>query len=256
MIPHSKKAHLNPDPKGKFCSFGAGEDSGLVTRNLLGVADGVGGWGHCSDSAFISRSTLHHCFEYTTKNAVEGCEDLLQAMGSILYEMQKTKMKGSTTLLLLHLDSKRSVLSAVNCGDCGWFLLRNEQIAHVGKTSEVCFNKPYQLGPFTPQQHDPTLVAARETVPVMPGDILILGSDGLLDNVFRSEILRIANKYTKDGVINKSLAAQKLAKFAVKASKNNRPSPFAVAASGTPYAGWSGGKIDDTCVIVAQLSCV
>ena len=95
---------------------------------------------------------------------------------------------------------------------------------------------------------------------VEQGDIIVLGSDGLWDNLHRATIVDMIRPYVNwteanpYGMIDDiSLVAEMLAKEAEKFSYlSNYMSPFAEGARAHGYE-CSGGKPDDITVIVAQV---
>jgi len=74
-----------------------------------------------------------------------------------------------------------STLHIANLGDCCLLLIRDGQV--VFRTSEMqhAFNFPLQLG--THSRDEPMKDARRYDVGVDRGDVVILGSDGLMDNL-------------------------------------------------------------------------
>ena len=93
---------------------------------------------------------------------------------------------------------------------------------------------------------------------IQHGDIIVLGSDGLWDNLHRSTIVDMIRPYVKWTEENKfgliedvALVAEMLAKEAEKFSYlQNYISPFAESARAHGYE-CSGGKPDDITVIIA-----
>lgn len=92
------------------------------------------------------------------------------------------------------------------------------------------------------------------------GDVIVLGSDGVFDNLYDNDILTIVkkaldtNKKQPSEVFKKLQLAQEIANNAhEKAKDKNYFSPFAkgAAESGKKY---SGGKMDDITVLVAVVS--
>jgi protein phosphatase PTC7 len=95
----------------------------------------------------------------------------------------------------------------------------------------------------------------RDAVPVAEGDIIIAGTDGLFDNLFDEEIVKIAEEtleqaFDKNRPFASSLS-EKIVRRAISSSLDSSvKSPFSVQANkiGRTY---SGGKPDDTTVIVS-----
>ncbi|KAJ1495759.1 hypothetical protein T484DRAFT_1761123 [Baffinella frigidus] len=107
-------------------------------------------------------------------------------------------MLGSSTACLASLH--RDQLETLNLGDSGFLLLRPLlrlppmkepgafQIIHRTTEQAHRFNMPFQLGAHSndlPEHGD------RATFTVEVGDLLIMGTDGLWDNVFEEDILSV-----------------------------------------------------------------
>jgi serine/threonine protein phosphatase PrpC len=94
-------------------------------------------------------------------------------------------------------------------------------------------------------------------------DIIVMGSDGLYDNLFNEDIVTCIypqykshqqSRHLTGELANPTAAAECLAKKAeIKSNNPNYLSPFARGAQevGVPY---QGGKPDDITVIVAQVN--
>lgn len=91
------------------------------------------------------------------------------------------------------------------------------------------------------------------TVNVQPGDVLIAGSDGLLDNVFSTRAAKIVWDAKRRGA-TPGVAAQQLATFASFRSRDPAYlSPFAKQARQAGF-NYQGGKVDDITVVVSYVS--
>ena len=87
------------------------------------------------------------------------------------------------------------------------------------------------------------------------GDILVVGSDGLWDNLHRRNIVELVKGFLKgqQEIKDVGLVAELIAKEAEKHSYlTNYMSPFAESARAHNYD-YRGGKPDDITVIVAQI---
>lgn len=90
-------------------------------------------------------------------------------------------------------------------------------------------------------------------IPVVPGDIVIAGTDGLFDNLYNNEVTAIVVQAVRAGM-EPQLTAQKIAALArERALDRNRQTPFSTAAqeAGLRYY---GGKLDDITVVVSYVS--
>lgn len=86
-------------------------------------------------------------------------------------------------------------------------------------------------------------------------DIIVLGSDGLFDNLYDIKIIELMRPFLRDrdDIIDPSLVAEIIAKEAEKFSYNQGYiSPFAKSAR-DHFFDYAGGKPDDITVIVAQV---
>ena len=82
------------------------------------------------------------------------------------------------------------------------------------------------------------------------GDTVVVGTDGFLDNVFDLEKAAAVSVFKGD---NAQTVAEQLADLArINANLTEGDSPFAASARAVGKV-WSGGKMDDITVIVAQV---
>ena len=115
------------------------------------------------------------------------------------------------------------------------------------------FNAPFQLG-RTLDIGDGPEVALVSEIGVEDGDIILVASDGVFDNLYQETILDIINKTTKKGVLDRP---EKTAELIAEASFRMGPdifffSPFSYNAFHAGLA-YYGGKVDDITIIVAQV---
>jgi serine/threonine protein phosphatase PrpC len=92
------------------------------------------------------------------------------------------------------------------------------------------------------------------TVKIQQGDIIVMGSDGLFDNLFEEDILEEIISCQRQNGLNPQIISDTLAWKAKNASKDlNNFSPFQSRAmqEGLYY---QGGKRDDISVLVAVVS--
>ncbi|OCF71388.1 hypothetical protein I204_08015 [Kwoniella mangroviensis CBS 8886] len=99
---------------------------------------------------------------------------------------------GSSTCLLALLHN--STLHIANLGDCCLLLIRKGEVVFRTQEMQHAFNFPLQVG--THSRDEPMKDAQRYDVSVKKGDVVILGSDGLMDNLFDEDILEIVLQYT------------------------------------------------------------
>jgi protein phosphatase PTC7 len=105
-----------------------------------------------------------------------------------------TKLPGSSTACVAQLR-RCGTLEVVNLGDSGLRLVRAGRVEWSTSVQEHVWNCPYQLShPRIVPQTDTVEDAAVARVDVMPGDIIVLGTDGLFDNMWEHELLEVVEQ--------------------------------------------------------------
>ncbi|XP_019184557.1 PREDICTED: probable protein phosphatase 2C 55 [Ipomoea nil] len=225
-----------------------GEDSHFVCSEAqtIGVADGVGGWAKRGiDAGEYSRELMSNAvLSVRHQRDTVGTVDPMTALDEAYMD---TKAQGSSTACILTLVD--DCVIAVNVGDSGFVVLRDGKIVYTSPAQQSRFNCPVQLGK---SRGDPT-AAEKFEVKVKPGDIIVMATDGLFDNVHESELEDLVNRSGSDKKLMK--LARKIARYALKNSLNgNIDTPFSAS---TRIAGIDehaiGGKYDDITVVVAYI---
>jgi len=126
-------------------------------------------------------------------------------------------------------------------------VIRNSKVHFKSKEQQHSFNFPHQLGTGSSSLPES---ADLYNLDLENGDLIVIGSDGLFDNVFEDEILECLQR---EGIQDDpQLMAQELALTAsILAHQPNRLSPFAAAALRSNLY-FEGGKVDDITVIVSR----
>ncbi|GAA5945056.1 hypothetical protein JCM3775_004273 [Rhodotorula graminis] len=206
-IPSSKKgkekagagAAAEQEAEEHYLSVGVGEDSYFLRSDSLGVADGVGGWsGHAgANSARWARKFMHHCsyelarYENVDDDMflryyeVDPVDVMQRAYEKTLGECKEEGTIGSSTALLAVL--RNDELRLANLGDCSCCVIRGDEYIFRSEEQQHRFNYPFQAG--TNAKDVPARDAQKFTVKVQRDDIVILASDGLVDNVFSDDLL-------------------------------------------------------------------
>ncbi|XP_058075473.1 probable protein phosphatase 2C 1 isoform X7 [Magnolia sinica] len=152
---------------------------------------------------------------------------------------------------------KNGTLKIANVGDCGLRVLRKGQVVFSTSPQEHSFDCPYQLSSeVVGQTYQDAMVCS---VQLMEGDTIVMGSDGLFDNVFDNEIVSTISRFR-----DASEGAKALAELASNHSKDiNFDSPYSLEARsrGFDVPLWkkvvgmklTGGKLDDITVIVGHV---
>ncbi|AES69552.1 putative protein-serine/threonine phosphatase [Medicago truncatula] len=242
LIPHPKKVE-----KG-------GEDAFFVSNyngGVIAVADGVSGWAEEDvDPSLFPRELMANAYNFVQDEEVNNDPQIL-----IRKAHAATFSTGSATVIVAMLE-KNGNLKIANVGDCGLRVIRNGQVIFSTSPQEHYFDCPYQLS--SERVGQTYLDAMVSNVELMEGDTIVMGSDGLFDNVFDHEIaLTVANKEVSE-------AAKALANLANSHSMDsNFDSPYSLEARAKGFeAPWwkkvlgmklTGGKLDDITVVVGQV---
>ncbi|KAI8592050.1 phosphatase 2C-like domain-containing protein [Geranomyces variabilis] len=241
-----------------------------MRSDSMGVADGVGGWSQYkgANPALYSRTLMHYA-----SAELEKLDDLLDADYSIQdynnvdprailqlsydqtnVDVAKAKILGSTTAIIAVLRDDE--LRIANLGDCGVLIVRNDEPIFRSEEQQHSFNFPYQLG--TGSRDSPS-DAQTFAVKIQEDDIVILGSDGMFDNVFDEDIVEIVRAVVngRGGSVDPQRISDALLRRAREIAEDSRyaSSPFQSRAiqEGMYY---QGGKMDDVTVLtgVVRLS--
>jgi len=227
QIPHDSKKE-----KG-------GEDSYFISTDgsVIGVFDGVGGW---ADSGIDPRDYSYVLSE-GCRQAVEEVK-LTDPLSILNYGYKKSlSIMGSSTACVLSITG--NCFDALNVGDSGFRIIRDSRIVYGSKEQQHSFNLPYQLGPTStdkPENGDSYKYTLRD------GDIVVVGTDGLFDNLYDDKIVSLLKHKS-----NTQEMAQALSREAYSVCKSQlADTPFSRAAHLAGY-NFQGGKEDDITVIVA-----
>lgn len=235
-----------------------GEDDFLMhlsdESSLFGVADGVGGWTSQGIDPKLFTSALIQSIKSEFSTSFQSpLVDLVQKA----YEKMRLERKeirfGSCTLALLNFDSSTSLLKSYNLGDSGFLVVRDGKIVWKSTEQQHYFNAPFQIGLNDGAPADSPLKGDTSVFSVRSGDVLVVGTDGLFDNLFEEEILKVVAQHSsqKDADSFVQEVARDLAMKAKRIGESQTAaSPFAKKAlEDGKY--FRGGKNDDTTVLVA-----
>ncbi|GAX85130.1 hypothetical protein CEUSTIGMA_g12550.t1 [Chlamydomonas eustigma] len=180
MIPHIDKVE-----KG-------GEDAACISLKALGaigVADGVSGWADEGiDPAEYSRTLIRFASEALESSEHPHGADPREV---IRHAHVSTVMAGSSTICVAVMKP-HGKMHVANLGDSGVRVIREGQVVFASEAQQHVFNMPYQLShPSIIESPDNADCADVSLVDVQPGDIIVMATDGLYDNVFDEEIARI-----------------------------------------------------------------
>jgi len=289
QIPHPKKGE------------NGGEDSFFIaqTTDAVGVADGVGDWDRlkvnprgAADELMEGARGLCEGMRLDNLEAPERCLAMLRC------GYESIRSFGATTAIIAGIDATGEILGVANLGDSGLRQLRkgiDGVMRIVGRTREQqhFFNCPFQLSRLPEPQDFPLLLAQGKTelvsavqsgiilnkdrpddadrysFPLHEGDLLILGSDGLFDNLQEAELSELATLTVSPMEAQQvyMLGSKTLRGPGASTDPGHLATALAHAAyyracdtfAQTPFAehaqmhgiGHSGGKLDDITVVCA-----
>lgn len=183
-------------------------------RTLFGIADGVGGWGISGgDSSRVSQGLLQE-ISNIVGNPLNINVPLSQVVKEAFTRMaaQEQHEKGSTTLSLAIYTAEKNILDVGNLGDSATFIIRNGKFFYKTKIGQESFNAPYQIG-FDMNGHPYGMLekmTIKTGIRMLPGDIILQVTDGVLDNLFEDEILSLINLLVTPIIPKPSLSSIKL----------------------------------------------
>ncbi|KAI5459814.1 phosphatase 2C-like domain-containing protein [Mariannaea sp. PMI_226] len=295
--PRNRRPSARPESGHDAFFINRINDSGSVA---FGVADGVGGW---VDSGVDPADFSHGFCDYMAIAAHEHDSDndppltarsLMQKGYDAICHDRSLRAGGSTACVAI--AGADGNLDVANLGDSGFLQLRLNGVHSYSEPQTHAFNTPFQLSIVPPSVAARMAAFGGAQLSDMPrdadvtqhalrhGDVLVFATDGVLDNLFNQDILRIASRVlissgawvmTEAGGVRvadeldplvkplqpadartvtlQSLLATELVTAAKRASVNTKlDGPFAKEVQKYyPHENWHGGKVDDICVIVA-----
>lgn len=203
----------------------AGEDSLMCTQMgtsgdlAIGVADGVGGWTENGvDPSLFSQALMFHAAKAASNSSAHPDRIDSDAKGMTPEQMladafekvlkEPMVVAGSATACILTMDSTKGVLRSANLGDSGFVVLRQgtgkQGVYYASPPQQLGFNTPLQLAKLPKEWIQDGSIsnmpkdAALWHCSLRHGDLIIVGTDGLFDNVdAKNEIPQFA-KFIKE----------------------------------------------------------
>eukprot|EP00930_Biecheleria_cincta_P070122 TRINITY_DN57775_c0_g1_i1.p1 TRINITY_DN57775_c0_g1~~TRINITY_DN57775_c0_g1_i1.p1 ORF type:complete len:417 (+),score=69.28 TRINITY_DN57775_c0_g1_i1:39-1253(+) len=262
-------------------------DATLTSPMLLGVCDGVSQLEEFQmDPSLLPNELLRVCEELAMAQLMPDMQvsahDQYRGPISLLKEAyEETESYGSTTVLLAALDNSTKIhgklhpmIAVLSIGDCELLMLRRtngrqsdlEAVFHT-EMQRIDYNvqTPLQLARVDgriDEEFDESIAleviekgSAVHCVSAYEGDILILGSDGVFDNLFLDELVEICNEilpppangeFTPTPAHYLSQVCQRIV-MESHAKSDAHDGQFL----DTPIG--KGGKVDDTSVVVGEI---
>ncbi|THU65749.1 hypothetical protein C4D60_Mb05t06920 [Musa balbisiana] len=220
-----------------------GEDAHFICEHeqVVGVADGVGGWAKLGIDAGEYARELMSRAEQAVRASPEGCVDPFQVLATA---HALTNALGASTACIMAL--KGQYIHTVNIGDSGFLVVRDDAVLYHSPAQQRGFNTPYQLQNSVGETLNDAEV---KSIGVEPGDIIVVATDGVFDNLFDSEVVRLI----KSGLVL-NLSAERIASLIADEAQRNsfrrmKETPFSIACRKAGKRR-KGGKKDDITVVV------
>ncbi|KAF1895363.1 hypothetical protein Lal_00044013 [Lupinus albus] len=220
------------------------EDAYFISRqNWLCVADGVGQWSlEGSNTELYIRELMEKCenivSNHENSSTIKPAEVLIRCAA-------ETQSSGSSAVLVAHFDGQ--ALHAANVGNTGFVVISDGSIFKKSTPMFHELNFPLQIV----KGEDPSEIIEGYKIDLNDGDVIIIATNGLFDNLYEQEIASVISKSIQTG-----LSSQEIAEIlGMRAQEVGRSSltrsPFADAAQAVGHVGYTGGKLDAITVIVS-----
>ena len=223
-----------------------GEDALFVKGRTFGVFDGVSGAEKLDGVPLYSRTLADEM------KKVIGTDGLsIPEITKILTDAANVaddSATGASTAVVASIG-ENGFLQALNIGDSLCMVVRDEKV--VAKTREIShyWECPYQLSDDSP---DRPKDGTKLNVELIAGDLVIMGSDGIFDNVSDDMLLDLVAKNAK---LKPNQLSKKICELSRKQSLDAQAvTPYGKQAQrrGDPtFKNGLGGKVDDaSCIVV------
>ncbi|KOX72941.1 Protein phosphatase PTC7 like protein [Melipona quadrifasciata] len=116
------------------------------TVEVIGVADGVGGWRHYGiDPGEFSSFLMRTCERLVSMGRFTPSEPA-GLLARSYYELLESKQPilGSSTACVIVLNKETSSIYAANIGDSGFVVVRKGEVVHRSSEQQHYFNTPFQ----------------------------------------------------------------------------------------------------------------
>lgn len=274
LTTHTRSRDRRPSVDGQYIKGTTNGDDAIIVngQNFLAVNDGVGAWaakerGH---AALWSRLIAHFWAIEAEKAMLDAGSgaDALHPVDYLQSAFEQTKtittepneICGTTTACsaILHYRSETEpIIYATNLGDCAVRIIRprDQEIIYRTKEQWHWFDCPRQLGTNSPDT--PKANAVVDIVDIQEGDVVLVVSDGVSDNLWENEVCqnvcdsvmkwKEGANGTEDGMVY--VARELMNAARVIAQDPFAESPFMERAveEGLPM---EGGKMDDISVVM------
>ncbi|XP_032803136.1 protein phosphatase PTC7 homolog [Petromyzon marinus] len=239
-----------------------GDDAYFIARHrsadVLGVADGVGGWrDYGVDPSQFSATLMRTCERLAREGRFVPSNPVGILCASYAEMLQhKAPLLGSSTACVVVLDRSSHKLHTANLGDSGFLVVRGGRVVHRSDEQRHYFNTPFQLAIAPPGAEGAMLsdspeVADSSSFDLQLGDIILTATDGLFDNMPDHMILQELRTLKGSDVESIGQTARSITEQARELAYDPEyMSPFARDACSNGL-NLRGGKPDDITVLLS-----
>eukprot|EP01025_Chloroclados_australasicus_P050108 TRINITY_DN5728_c0_g1_i1.p1 TRINITY_DN5728_c0_g1~~TRINITY_DN5728_c0_g1_i1.p1 ORF type:complete len:542 (-),score=48.91 TRINITY_DN5728_c0_g1_i1:1643-3139(-) len=255
-IPHPEKQKEGKRGyAGKHSGY-AGEDAYFFSHGRngiigMGVADGVYAWKDQGiDSGLFSRKLM----EYSSSLVRGGFEDVLKIMQISNRQLQSEGVYGSSTCCIATVDTNTGRFNIANLGDSGLLVIntQTQQIKYRTSQLEHEFGFPFQLGHHS--NADKPESARLATLRLDQDDVIVMGTDGLFDNLCNNDIVKEITNLTMERNTPLQIARHLCGLAYHNSIDKSKVTPYSLAATEWFNMVYNGGKKDDITVVVSHIS--
>ncbi|VAI58835.1 unnamed protein product [Triticum turgidum subsp. durum] len=228
---HNEDAHFGHDEAG-----------------VVGVADGVGGYRKKGvDAGAFSRGLMTSAFlqVLATESGTPVCPYTL--LERAYEETVASAAKGGSTAVILSLAG--TALKWAFIGDSAFAVFRDGRLVHRSQRQQRRFNCPFQLK--ATGKGERVNKADVGQMAVRHGDVVVLGTDGLFDNMFDAELEVVVRMGMALGFSPKNMADVVAGIAYEMSTSKTRDSPYSADSRRLQGDQRRGGKPDDITVVVA-----
>lgn len=168
-----------------------GEDASFVTPRGLGVFDGVGGW---SEMGIDSGQYSKHLASLTKEAIDARPSKQITAHDALSHALRNAEEAGSSTMCAATIQNGNQ-LHVCNVGDCGIILVRDGTEVFASEEQQHVFNQPYQVSFEDRWDFD---YADVHELALCEGDVILMASDGVWDNLDKSEAVGITSTHVSE----------------------------------------------------------
>jgi protein phosphatase PTC7 len=223
-----------------------GEDAVFCKGRTFGVFDGVSGADKLDGVPLYSKTMAKLCAGQIDKDQSLTIPEMTKLLTDVVVKCNK-RATGATTAVLASIGPD-GFLRALNIGDSGCVVIRDNKIVARTKEIQHFYECPYQFSEISP---DSPRDGTKLNFELVAGDVLVAASDGVFDNLDDSSLIEVVASMP---AAKPNQLAKKIADQARKVSLDPKAqTPYAKNAKvnkNPDYQDGVGGKVDDVSCVV------